>query len=312
MTRTSENILLVHTADGTAGSGKGTVGSQLEGVPVLDTGQGYRAVFEFWLRCQEDSSQGFDRSDEERVENRVSVFAADEEKVEKFAGLLEENVHFGVEGLAIGQDSIEADRIRQVLNADVVNRNVSLIARKQAVRDFCGGISVRFVREAVEREYSEVYLDGRTERQVMIRAFQGGELSTEIARLALPAYFYARPKEAARRTLSRDTGRDYASLCYDDDEVVKEADKLRRRNQRDSDKANVDPMRITQGYLWAWRHDPDSFTVQTVLGSSRDGSESRNVLLDTTDCSITETFKEYNRWRVKIVEYLRSLENAGT
>lgn len=304
MARESENIVLVHTADGTAGSGKGTIGSQLEGVPVLDTGQGYRAVFEFWLRYQEGRSQGFDRNDEEKVVDTAENFAKDKLGIGHFAGLLKENVYFGIDGLAIDQDNILGDQVREVLYADVM-KNIPLIARIHAIREFCGGILVRFVREAAENGVGEVYLDGRTNRQVMISSFQCGDIPTSVARLALPAYFYACPKEAARRTLSRDTGRDYATLRRDDGEVLKEADKLRRRNHMDTDEANVDPMRITEGYLWAWQHDPNRFTVKKVIGSLPDGSESRNVLFDTTDHPVAETFKEYNRWRENIVDYLR-------
>ncbi len=300
--------VLVHTGDGPAGSGKGTVGRHLaeKGVPVLDTGQGYRAVTEHWLRLQEESEYRFDRNDKEMVNAWMGEFVDDLDKLSDFATSLPEQVRFGVDGLYIGDDRIDPSELSKVLYSDSIAESISFIARVGAIRKFCGSISVRFVRDAVANDAEEVYLDGRTERQVMVRSFQSRELSRRFARLALPAFFSVDDTEAAHRLLSRDKDIEYRSLP-DDDPLVEDRKRMaRERNQRDSDPENVDPMRITSVHYDALTDEPTRDAIAGVLGVYQDGSDSRHVLFDTTDSTVEESRGRYEAWRSAVVDFLRA------
>ncbi|MEX0749066.1 MAG: hypothetical protein WD467_01755 [Candidatus Saccharimonadales bacterium] len=304
--------VLVHTGDGTGGSGKGTIGSWLskQGVPHLDTGQGYRAVTEYWLRVQAEADANFDRSDTERLRQQARAFTEDEEHLAQFADSLSRTVAFGVEGVRIDTDHIPLANIPQVLYHDAINDVISFLARKEAVRSFCGNISVRFVLDAAERELDSVYLDGRSERNVMIRGLRQNLRLRQQARLGLPAFFKVDVVEAAHRTLSRDKDIPYRTLSNDDPIVRTRARSLSERNARDSDSSNhADPMALTKDHLVAWSTETDARLwhgkVELVVGRQPDGSDSRHVLFDTNGRTVEETRAEYGRWVEGVSQHSR-------
>lgn len=300
--------VFVHTIDGTAGSGKGTVANHLreQGIPVLDTGQGFRAVTELWYQLQEED--GLEREDSEAVDSRLRPFRdplSRSHADEHFASLLPDNVYFDVDGVYIGGEKITEKQKSEVLYNERVDRIISTIAQLPLVRSFCRDISLQFIQGAIEAGEPEVGVDGRTGRQEVVRYLQQGDIDTRSARLALPAFFEAAPKEAARRVLARDGLRSYGELSPDDEEVKQRAVIVHRRNKGDSNPNATEPMGCTSKYVIAGRNQPDAETIDCVIGNNLDGSEAQSVHFNTTRRSREEMIKEYESWRLAINERLR-------
>lgn len=299
--------VFVHTIDGTAGSGKGTVANSLreQGISVLDTGKGYRAATEFWYRLQEDS--GLDCSDQEAVERRLYSFRAPfsrPDTIHRFTSRLSNEVRFGVDGVSIGGETIPEEQESEILYAERISHIISFIAQLQPVRKFCKGISAQFVNDAIANGEAEVGLDGRAERQEIIQQFQIGEISTGSARLALPAFFEAESREAARRILARDTDRKYEELSPNDEVVKTRAAIVQARNEGDSDPNGAEPMGYTIDHFFAW-HDYPAAVTDRVIGNREDGSDARSVRFDTTDYSPEEVLSKYEEWRTAINDRVR-------
>lgn len=300
--------VLVHTIDGTAGSGKGTVANSLreQGIPVLDTGKGYRAATEFWYRLQEE--HGLDRDDPEAVERRLYSFRdplSQSNAARNFALLLPNKVHFGVEGVSIEGGTIPQEQESEILYDERVSRIISFIAQLRPVRQFCKDISAQFVNDATANGETEVGIDGRAERQEIIQHFQKGDIDTASARLALPGFFEAESREAARRILARDTNRKYEELSPNDEVVITRAAIVQARNEGDSDPDGAEPMRYTDNYFQAWHNQPDGDTIDRVIGTEPDGSGARSVRFDTTYHNQKEVIAEYENWRGAINDRLR-------
>lgn len=300
--------VLVHTIDGTAGSGKGTVANSLreQGISVLDTGKGYRAATEFWYRLQEE--HGLDRDDPEAIERRLYSFRdplSQSNAARNFALLLPNKVHFGVEGVSIEGETIPQEQESEILYDERVSRVISFIAQLRPVRQFCKDISAQFINDATANGETEIGIDGRAERQEIIQHFQKGNIDTASARLALPGFFEVEPREAARRILARDTDRKYEELSPNDADVKTRAAIVQARNEGDSDPDGAEPMRYTTEYLQAWHDQPDSETIERVLGTEPDGSGARSVYFDTTRYGQKEVIAEYERWREAVNDCLR-------
>lgn len=300
--------VLVHTGDGSAGSGKGTIGSwhSEHSVPHLDTGQGYRAVTEHWLRTQEEADRQFDRTDTERVREVARRFTSDENKLALFTDMLNRRVAFGVEGVRIDQDRITPEEVPTVLYQDAINNVISFLARKESVRRFCGSISIKFVLDAAHKEKEAVYLDGRNERNVIVKGLKNNEQLRRMAHLGLAAFFRVDTIEAAHRTLSRDQGITYRSLADGNPAVLARAKSLEERNYRDSDSTqHADPMRLTSLHLVAWKDVPSPEAVDEAIGVEPDGSDSRHVLFDTTGRTKEETQEEYEWWLDGVIQHFK-------
>lgn len=299
--------VLVHTIDGTAGSGKGTVANSLweQGIPVLDTGKGYRAATEFWYRLQ--GEYGLDRDDPEAVERRLYSFRdplSQSNAARNFALLLPNKVRFGVEGVSIEGETIPREQESEILYDERVSRIISFIAQLRPVRQFCKDISAQFVNDAITNGETEIGIDGRAERQEIIQHFQKGDIDTTSARLALPGFFEAEPHEAARRILARDSNYTYETLSPDDEAVKTRAAIVQARNEGDSDPNGAEPMRYTDNHFQAWHDHPDSETIEHVVGTEPDGSGTRSVRFDTTHHDQKEVIREYERWRGAVNERL--------
>ncbi|MEX0668740.1 MAG: (d)CMP kinase [Candidatus Saccharimonadales bacterium] len=300
--------VLIHIADGTAGSGKGTVGEYLEsqGAQQLDTGRIFRTVTELWLRDSEGVDANFDRSDFEYIEVAARKFTTDNDALNSFVDLLSERIDPNPDNIRIGEEELKEVDIAEVLYSDSVNRVISFFAQKQLVRSFCTQVATRLVVEAANNGLKEVYIDGRSGRKEISDVLQKNQRLREMARLALTAFFQVDLTEAAHRTLSRDKGIDYRSLPDDHELVVAQTDSLQLRNQRDSDKgAHACPMDLGTDYLVAWRDNPDLINIDRVLGRlNRWDSQSRYVLFDTTNRSKSDTASEYDRWRLSVIDRL--------
>ena len=289
--------VLIHTLDGIAGAGKGTVAPD-----ALDTGQIYRAATELFLRTDSVNRE----LGKEHLAYATETILEDERRLAEFAVRVRENVVVAEDGLYLEDEKLEPQTAHRLLYADPINNAISVIASKPEIRAHCDDLSVQFVERAREAGVDHVYLDGRAEAQAVKRALETGRLRVDVGRLALTAFLTVEEVEAAHRTLHRDSQGHipYRTLRRGDETLEERIGSITSRNRRDSTR-EIDPVVPTKIHYDAWKDVRDDSALDGVIGGGQVGGELRHVRFDTTYSTPAETIEMFELWREAITERIR-------